>query len=148
MEASLGGFVMDTILTDETKYRTFTIDSSETRIFAPFIQTISDITSFGKVLDAAIQAFQICWFLEGTQIPNATGLTIKRNIIAEVFHTRDAVLIRAGDVDEEGYGTTFLEASNDFLTSLYDRYSSLNRRIQRLSSHELSILNTLSKILQ
>ncbi len=138
---------MSILLTYETSHSFFAEDSSEAYIITPFMQTISDITSFGTKQDTTIQAFQIFWFLEGAPIPNSGGLTIKRNIVAEVLYTRDGMIIRAGDVDEEGFGVTLHEASDDFLTSLNDKYNSLIRREGRLSEHDLSVLNTLRRVL-
>ena len=133
----------EVLLTSETTNIKFAEDSSETNLIYPVVQTISDITSVGTESDSAIQAFQIGIFIEGTPIPSYSDLKLKRNVIVVVFYTQDGVLIRAGYMDEEGYGVTYEEASIDLLTSLKDRYNSLSRRTIRLSEHELQILERL-----
>lgn len=135
------------LITSETKNLSITVSTSETQIRPRLVQTVSDITTVGTEPDATIRAFQICFFINGTPIPNASCLELKKNVIAEVLYTNDGVIVRAGDVDEEGYGITLKEASIDFLSSINDRFNSLSRREVRLSQHELSILENIRKIL-
>ena len=131
------------IITDESKNVNLTEGSSATGLAPSFFEIVSYITTVGTKPGAAVKAFQIIMFIEGTTVPERGDIKLARNVIAEVLYSRDGVLVRAGDLDEEGYGNTLAEASFDLLTSLYDRYISLSRRIQRLADTELSILEKL-----
>ena len=131
------------IITDETRNANLTEGSSATGLAPSVLEIVSYITTVGTELGAAVKAFQIIMFIEGTTVPERGDIKLARNVIAEVLYSRDGVLVRAGDLDEEGYGNTLAEASFDLLTSLYDRYISLSRRIQRLADTELSILEKL-----
>ena len=131
------------IITAETRNANLTEGSSATGLAPSVLEIVSYVTTVGTELGAAVKAFQIIMFIEGTTVPERGDIKLARNVIAEVLYSRDGVLVRAGDLDEEGYGNTLAEASFDLLTSLYDRYISLSRRIQRLADTELSILEKL-----
>ncbi len=131
------------IITAETRNANLTEGSSATGLAPSVLEIVSYVTTVGTELGAAVKAFQIIMFIEGTTVPERGDIKLARNVIAEVLYSRDGVLVRAGDLDEEGYGNTLAEASFDLLTSLYDRYISLSRRMQRLADTELSILERL-----
>ena len=132
-----------TVRTDETKIINWIEDNSDTGLASSFFEVVSYVTTVGTEAGAAIRAFQIIMFIEGTKVSEKSDIKLARNVISEVLYSRDGVLVRDGDLDEEGYGSTLEEASFDFLTSLYDRYISLSRRMQRLADTELSILERL-----
>lgn len=81
----------------------------------------------------------------GTPIPD--GFELARSLLVEIEITADGFVIRSGEVDEEGYGSTDKEAYIDFVTSLRDRYHSLSRREKKLSRHDRAILNRLHDLL-
>jgi len=135
---------MDIIVqTDETKNVNWIEGSLATGLPSPFWERVSYITTVGTELGATVQGFQIIMFIKGTSVPNRGDIKLGRNIIAEVMYSHDGVMVRAGDLDEDGYGNTLEEASFDFLTSLCDRYDSLSRRLQRLADTEVTIFERL-----
>jgi len=136
---------MDIIVqTDETKITNWRIEgNSATGLVTPFSEIVSYITTVGTELGAIAQGFQIIMFVEGTLVPNRGNTKLGRGIIAEVTYSHDGVVVRAGDLDEDGYGNTLEEASLDFLTSLCDRYDSLYRRRQSLAETEINIFERL-----
>ena len=115
--------------TDETKITNWIEGSSATGLASPFWEIVSYITTVGTELGTTVQGFQIIMFIKGTSVSNRGDIKLGRNIIAEVMYSYDGVMVRAGDLDEDGYGNTFEEATFDFLTSLCDRYDSLSRRL-------------------
>ena len=131
------------VQTDETKIANWIEASSATGLPSPFLKIVSYITTVGTELGATVQGFQIIMFIKGTSVPNRSDIKLGRNIIAEVMYSHDGVMVRAGDLDEDGYGNTLEEASLDFLTSLYDRYDSLSRRLQSLADTEINIFERL-----
>ena len=65
-----------------------------------------------------------------------------------MLYTKDGVIIRAGNLDEDGYGIDLSGASQDFLTSLYDRYISLLDRQKKLSNIDKEVLQQLEILLE
>lgn len=77
-----------------------------------------------------------------------SDLLIGRALVVETETTRDGIILRSGFVDEESFGTTLGEAYLDFLTSLRDRYRSLERRSPLLSAEDRTILERLQGLLE
>lgn len=85
-------------------------------------------------------------FPKGTQIPNS-DYELQQYILAELHVTEDGYVIQCHSIDEEAYGHTFQEAYLDFLTSIRDRYLSLSKRGERLSTQESKVHQTLCALL-
>lgn len=124
---------------------------------------VSEKSSYGKLLrpndfllppsipnwtDDIVEAFsvQVVTFPQKTPIPDS-GLSFKYALIAEIRATRDGYVLRSGDLDEEAFGLTREEAYLGFLTSLRDRYNSLERREASLSRQDHSVLESLRRLL-
>jgi hypothetical protein len=135
-------------LTDEIKITEWMKDSSITGIAPELYQIASEITSINNIESLYINGFQIITFLKGTYIPGIQNTLLAKDIIAEVLYTKDGVIIRAGNLDEDGYGIDLSGASQDFLTSLYDRYISLLDRQKKLSNIDKEVLQQLEILLE
>lgn len=103
--------------------------------WGPDLVPRGDILSFDYITIAA-----------KTPVPG--GFVLSRALVAEVEATPDGWVIRSGWVNEEAYGSTYGEAYTDFLTSLRDRYQSLNRRQERLSAQDRAVFDTLRALLE
>ncbi len=84
---------------------------------------------------------------QGTRIPDSDcELAVSLVVSAEL--TPDGWLVRSGFLEEESYGEDREAALLDFLTSLYDRRQSLERRESALAEPERDILHRLRAMLQ
>ena len=119
---------------------------SFTALSSPSKSTIHRMQRSRLEWKAEIRSLQTITLYRGTPIPERTGITLNDFLVAEVLHTPDGIVISSGEVDEDGYGLTFQEAYIDFLTSVHDRYSSLQHRKKRLSTQELSVLKNLRRL--
>lgn len=69
------------------------------------------------------------------------------NVNGIVEYTIDGILINVPIFDEEGYGETIESAWDDLLSSIRDKYESLVRKEQGLSSLDHKVLSELRKYL-
>ena len=83
----------------------------------------------------------------GTVIPGNKPMTLQRDILVSVNWTSDGVVVASPMLDEDGYGETFETAWADFLVSLADRYASLAKREDSLSSSDRAVLDMLRESL-
>jgi hypothetical protein len=65
------------------------------------------------------------------------------DIFASIDWTKDGVVINSCLFEEDGFGRTYEEAWGDFLASLRDKLSSLEKRAASLSAVDLEILQHL-----
>ena len=135
-------------LTDEIKTTDWIKDSSITGISPELYKIASEVTSINNIDTLYINGFQLITFLKGTYIPGIKDTKIAKDIIAEVLYTKDGVIIRAGNLDEDGYGIDLSDASQDFLISLHDRYVSLSDRKKNLSNIDKEVLYQLEGLLE
>ncbi len=83
----------------------------------------------------------------GTKVPGDLAFKFASDVIATRDWTADGTVIAAPELDEEGYGETYEAAWEDFLASLRDRLSSLQKREAHLSSSDRGVLNNLRSLL-
>jgi len=83
----------------------------------------------------------------GTVIPGDPGLVLTEDVYASVEWSKEGVLISSVLFDEEGYGWTYEEAWDDFLSSLRDRRDSLAKRAERLSPADQGVLDKLRRVI-
>lgn len=79
----------------------------------------------------------------GTVIPGDRAPKLTCCVVAGVAQTNDGVVIDSVLFDEDGYGWSYEAAWDDFLTSLRDRYDSLNKRESVLSAADREVLGHL-----
>jgi hypothetical protein len=91
--------------------------------------------------------FQLITLDQGTRIPDS-DFVLRYPLLVEMETTPDGVVIRAGALDEDAYGLTYQAAYVEFLTSLRDRYLSLDRREASLSPQDLVVLRKLRDLLK
>ena len=91
-------------------------------------------------------SLELLYLFENTPI-TGSDYVLNHGLMTEVEVFKDGVIIRCNYIDEESYGKRPDIAYNDFITSIRDRYNSLNRRKNRLSQHDQSILERLQVLL-
>ena len=91
-------------------------------------------------------SLELLYLSEKTPI-TGSDYVLNHGLTTEVEVLKDGIIIRCNYIDEESYGKTLNLAYNDFITSIRDRYDSLNRRKNRLSQHDQSILERLRVLL-
>ena len=79
----------------------------------------------------------------GTSIPGSPSLKFRGDIFASIDWTRDGVLINSCLFEEDGYGRTYEEAWDDFISSLRDKRASLEKRAGMLSAADRRIFEDL-----
>ena len=83
----------------------------------------------------------------GTPLPGTPASRLRSDVFASVDWTRDGVVISSNLFEEEGYGRTYDDAWNDFLSSIRDRHDSLARRESRLSAGDKRVLDALRSVI-
>ena len=101
--------------------------------------------SFGNI---EIGSFGMIVIPEGTRVPGRGKYILRHGIVVQMESNPDGFVIKSGEMDEEGYGTTYKEAYSDFIISLEDRLNSLRRREKVLSERDKAVLNNLRKLLK
>lgn len=113
-----------------------------TSFHLPIVANISPLDPFEILFSTGV------FMVRGkTPIPDS-DLRLSRALVLEMETTRDGIVLRSGFVDEDSFGATLEEAYADFLTSLRDRYRSLERRSGSLSTSDRTILERLQGILE
>ena len=81
-----------------------------------------------------------------TPLPNS-DLFLRRDLTVREEITQDGYVIESSYIDEESYGDTLEEAYFDFLTSIRDKYRSLQRREMKLSPRDKTVLENIRSLL-
>jgi len=81
-----------------------------------------------------------------TRLPNS-NLLLRHDLTVRQETTQDGYVIKSSYVDEESFGATLEEAYFDFLTSIRDKYNSLQRREMKLSPRDRTVLENLRSLL-
>jgi hypothetical protein len=81
-----------------------------------------------------------------TRLPNS-DLLLRRDLTVRKEMTQDGYVIKSSYIDEESFGTTLEEAYFDFLTSIRDKYDSLQRREMKLSPRDKTVLENIRSLL-
>lgn len=81
-----------------------------------------------------------------TPLPNS-NLLLKHDLSVYKEMTQDGYVIKSGYIDEESFGITLEEAYFDFLTSIRDKYHSLQLREAKLSPRDKTVLENIRLLL-
>jgi hypothetical protein len=81
-----------------------------------------------------------------TRLPNS-DLLLKRDLTVRQEMTQDGYVIKSSYIDEESFGATLEEAYFDFLTSIRDKYNSLQLREMKLSPRDKTVLENIRSLL-
>lgn len=81
-----------------------------------------------------------------TRLPNS-DLLLGHDLTVRKEMTQDGCVIKSSYIDEESFGATLEEAYFDFLTSIRDKYNSLQRREMKLSPRDNTILENIRSLL-
>lgn len=81
-----------------------------------------------------------------TPLPDS-DLLLRQDLTVHEEMTRDGYIIKSSYIDEESYGRTLEEAYFDFLTSIRDKYRSLQRREMKLSPRDKKVLGNIRSLL-
>jgi hypothetical protein len=84
--------------------------------------------------------------IANTPLPNS-DLLLKHDLTVRQEMTQDGYVIKSSYIDEESYGDTLEEAYSDFLTSIRDKYRSLQRRGMKLSPRDKTVLENIRSLL-
>ncbi len=84
---------------------------------------------------------------QGTIIPGTPTLKLRSSVFASVDRNNDGVLISSMLFDEEGYGRTYEDAWTDFIASLRDKFSSLEKRESKLAAPDRAVLAQLRQFI-
>jgi hypothetical protein len=84
--------------------------------------------------------------IANTALPNS-HLLLRHDLTVHEEMTQDGYVIKSNYIDEESYGDTLEEAYFDFLTSIRDKYNSLQRREMKLSPRDKTILKNIRSLL-
>lgn len=84
--------------------------------------------------------------IANTPLPNSP-LLLRHHLTVHEEITQDGYIIRSSYIDEESYGGTLEEAYLDFLTSIRDKYHSLQRREMKLSPRDKTVLENIRSLL-
>ncbi len=108
-----------------------------------WVETENVTSVTGSFVNLKIDSFGMMVIPEGTRVPGRGKYILSHGIIVQMESSSDGFVIKSGEMDEEGYGTTYKEAYSDFITSLKDRWNSLSRRGENLSARDKAVLNKL-----
>lgn len=111
-----------------------------------FNSLIAPISS-DNIISAYFQASLIFNIIADTPLPNSS-LSLKHDLIIRSDSTQDGYTIKSNYIDEESFGITLEEAYIDFLTSIRDKYNSLQRRETKLSSSDKAVLTNIRSLLK
>lgn len=117
-------------------------------INAVWVGTANVVSVEDSVANIQIASFGTIIIAEGTRVPGRGKYILRHGIVVQMESNADGFVIKSGEMDEEGYGTTYKEAYSDFITSLGDRLNSLRGRGKVLSERDKAVLNNLSKLLK
>lgn len=81
-----------------------------------------------------------------TPLPNS-DLLLRHDLPVRKEITQDGYVIKSSYIDEESFGVTLEEAYFDFLTSIRDKYNSLQRREMELSPRDKTVLENIRSLL-
>ena len=81
-----------------------------------------------------------------TPLPNSR-LLLRDDLTVLKEMTQDGYVIKSSYIDEESFGATLEEAYFDFLTSIRDKYNSLQRREMKLSPRDKEVLANIRSLL-
>lgn len=81
-----------------------------------------------------------------TPLPNS-DLLLRHDLTVGEEMTQDGYVIKSSYIDEESFGATLEEAYFDFLTSIRDKYNSLQRREMKLSPRDKAVLANIRSLL-
>jgi hypothetical protein len=84
--------------------------------------------------------------IANTPLPDS-ALLLRHDLSVRQEITKDGYLIRSSYIDEESYGETLQQAYFDFLTSIRDKYRSLQRREAKLSPRDKTVLENIRSLL-
>lgn len=90
---------------------------------------------------------EIMTFPAEMRLPDGAFI-LARPLLVEAERTDHGVLIHCKIADDDAFGATREEAIYDLLTSIVDRYHSLNRRAEQLSPRDREVLERLRTLLQ
>ena len=81
-----------------------------------------------------------------TPLPNSY-LLLRHDLTVRKEMNQDGYVITSSYIDEESFGATLEEAYFDFLTSIRDKYNSLQRREMKLSPRDKAVLANIRSLL-
>jgi hypothetical protein len=84
--------------------------------------------------------------IANTPLPNS-ALLLRHDLTVRKEMTQDGYVMKSSYIDEESFGATLEEAYFDFLTSIRDKYNSLQRREMKLSPRDKTILENIRSLL-
>jgi len=84
--------------------------------------------------------------IANTPLPNS-DLLLKHDLTVRQEITQDGYVIKSSYIDEESYAETLEQAYVDFLTSIRDKYHSLQRREMKLSPRDKTVLENIRSLL-
>lgn len=91
-------------------------------------------------------SFAIFNIIAKTPLPNS-DLLLGHDLTVHKEMTQDGYVIKSDYIDEESFGATLEEAYLDFLTSIRDKYNSLQRRELKLSPRDKAVLENIRSLL-
>jgi hypothetical protein len=110
-----------------------------------FASTQVQDTNYANILKYLISS-AIFNIIAKTRLPNS-DLLLKRDLTVRKEMTQDGYVIKSSYIDEESFGATLEEAYFDFLTSIRDKYNSLQRREMKLSPRDKTVLENIRLLL-
>jgi hypothetical protein len=84
--------------------------------------------------------------IANTPLPNS-ALLLRHDLTVRKEMTQDGYVMKSSYIDEESFGATLEEAYFDFLTSIRDKYNSLQRREMKLSPRDKTVLENIRSLL-
>ena len=81
-----------------------------------------------------------------TRLPNS-DLLLRYDFTVHKEMNQDGHVMKSSYIDEESFGATLEEAYLDFLTSIRDKYNSLQRRETKLSPRDKAVLEHIRSLL-
>lgn len=110
-----------------------------------FASTQVQDTNYANILKYLISS-AIFNIIAKTRLPNS-DLLFRHDLTVRKEMTQDGYVIKSSYIDEESFGATLEEAYFDFLTSIRDKYNSLQRREMKLSPRDKTILENIRSLL-
>lgn len=123
-----------------------TIETAKT-VYAKALEAPADVRFPKEILSNQTFSTQLLVVPSDTLVSGNPPAKSKCAIVAGIDWNGDGVTIRSEFLDEDGYGWSYEEAWDDFLTSLRDRYSSLAKREERLSPADRETLKKLRAVI-
>jgi len=110
-----------------------------------FASTQVQDTNYANILKYLISS-AIFNIIAKTRLPNS-DLLLRHDLPVRKEMTQDGYVIKSSYIDEESFGATLEEAYFDFLTSIRDKYNSLQRREMKLSPRDKTVLENIRSLL-